>query len=234
MPITHDEQREKWNEEHRTPFALKQMDVQTASRGVRLFLEFLQRKDAHNLIGLEMGCGKGRNVIGLARENIVTKMYGFDFSDVAIGEARRRAEEEKVSSKVQFDVMDATQTWKYESDFFDFGIDCFASTDIESMEGRKFAVGEMRRVLKPSGYFLVYVMSTDDEYHKMMAVKSPADEANAFYNEVNGKFEKSFSKEELDAMYKNFKLIESKRIEKATKFFEKSYNCKLHWRVYKK
>ncbi len=31
MPITHDEQRKKWNEEHRTPFALTQMDIRTTS-----------------------------------------------------------------------------------------------------------------------------------------------------------------------------------------------------------
>ncbi len=234
MPITHEQQKEKWNEEHQTPFALKQMDVHTVSRGVALFLEFLQKQSQSGLIGLEMGCGKGRNVISLAKEDVIAKMYGFDFSDVAIIEAERRAGEEKISGKVQFDVADATETWKYASGFFDFGIDCFASTDIEIPDGRECPVSEMRRVLKPGGYFLAYVMSTDDEYHRMMTAKSPADEANAFYNEGNGKFEKSFSEQELDAMYKDFKLIESKRVEKTAEFFGKSYRCRHHWRIYQK
>jgi ubiquinone/menaquinone biosynthesis C-methylase UbiE len=234
MHITHEEQRQKWNEEHRTPLALKQMDARTVSRGVVLFLDFLRAQRASNLTGLEMGCGKGRNVIGLAQEKTISKMYGFDFSDVAIAEANQRAQREGASSKVQFDVMDATQTWKYVSDFFDFVIDCFASTDIETVEGRKFAAQETRRVLKPGGYFLVYVMSTDDEYHKMMAMKFPAEEAGAFYNESNGKFEKSFTSEELDATHTNFTLIEARRIEKTTEFFGKEYNCKHHWRIYQK
>ena len=135
MPITHQQQKERWNEEHKNPVALKQMDSKKLSGGVKPFLELLKKRKLNNLIGLEMGCGKGRNVIGLAHQKIVKKMYGFDFSNVAIKEANKRAKEGKIQNKVQFDVMDATQKWKYKSNFFDFGIDCFASTDIESKKG---------------------------------------------------------------------------------------------------
>jgi ubiquinone/menaquinone biosynthesis C-methylase UbiE len=234
MPITHSEQRAKWDEEHQTPFALKQMDACTLSRGVLLFLDFLKKEKRKGLRGLEMCCGKGRNVIGLAKEPFIEKMYGFDFSAVAIQEAKRRANTESVSQKAEFDVGDATTPWCYDSNFFDFGIDCFASTDIESLSGRMFAGEEMHRVLKNDGYFLVYVMSTDDEYHKMMAMKFPADEQGAFYNEANGKFEKSFTEQELDTMYGGFKLITATRVEKTTEFFGKSYHCMHHWRIYKK
>lgn len=234
MPITHEGQKEKWNKEHAHPFALKQMDSARLSSGIAPFAKFLEEKGQRNSTGVEMGCGKGRNVIGLAHQNLISKMYGFDFSEVAIAEARKRAETDGVSSRVQFDVMDATQAGSYSSNFFDFAIDCFASTDIESPEGRQYAVGEMHRVLKSGGYFLVYVMSTDDEFHKMMIQKSPAEEANAFYNAENGKFEKVFSEEELDRAYKDFTLIEAKRIEKTAEFFGKSYYCKHHWRIYQK
>src|SRR5579863_7800536 len=173
MPITHAEQKEKWDKEHGTPYALKQMDAKKLSSGIVPFLEFLKNQKTENLTGLEMGCGKGRNVIGLAHQGIISKMYGFDFSEVAIKEANKRAQEGHIVNKVQFDVMDATQPWKYVDNFFDVGIDCFASTDIEEPKGRQFAVEQMHRVLKPGGYFLVYVMSTDDEFHKEMIQKSP-------------------------------------------------------------
>ncbi len=234
MPITHEQQKERWNKEHETPFALKQMDAKKLSSGVKPFLEFLEKEKKKDLIGLEMGCGKGRNVIALAHQEMIQKMYGFDFSDIAIKEADHRAKEENIQNKVQFDVMDATESWRYKNNFFDFTIDCFASTDIESPEGRQFAVNEMHRVLKPQGYFLVYVMSTDDQFHKEMIEKSPAEEINAFYNSGNGKFEKVFSEQELDQIYKQFTLIESKRVEKIAEFFGKSYYCKHHWRIYQK
>ena len=234
MIITHEQQKERWNKEHETPFALKQMDAKKLSSGIIPFAKFLKEKRLKDLIGLEMGCGKGRNVIGLAHQEMIGKMYGFDFSDIAIREANKRAEENNIANKVQFDVMDATEKWQYEGGFFSFGIDCFASTDIESPEGRQFAVNEMHRVLKLKGYFLVYVMSTDDEFHKEMIEKSPAEELNAFYNSGNGKFEKVFSEEELNDMYKDFTLIENRRIEKVAEFFGKSYYCKHHWRIYQK
>jgi len=234
MPITHQQQKEKWNKEHETPFALKQMDARKLSSGIKPFLKFLEEQKRRGLIGLEMGCGKGRNVIGLAHQEMVSKIYGFDFSEVAIKEANNRGRENNISDKVKFNVMDATESWKYPDNFFDFGIDCFASTDIEEPKRRQFAVHEMYRVLKPGGYFLVYVMSTDDEFHKKMIKEYPAEEENAFYNSGNGKFEKVFSGEELNTMYKNFTLIKSRRIEKTAEFFGDSYYCKHHWRIYKK
>ena len=152
MPITHQEQKERWDKEHETPFALKQMDAKKLSSGIVPFVQFLKEKKLKNLIGLEMGCGKGRNVIGLAHQEMISKMHGFDFSEVAIKEANKRAEENDITNKVQFDVIDATGKWKYQENFFDFGIDCFASTDIENPQGRQFAVNEMHRVLKSKGY----------------------------------------------------------------------------------
>ena len=111
MPITHEQQKERWNKEHEHPFALKQMDANKLSSGIKPFLEFLENQKIQDLIGLEMGCGKGRNIIGLAHQEITSKMYGFDFSEVAINEADRRSHENNILHKVQFNVMDATQPW---------------------------------------------------------------------------------------------------------------------------
>ncbi len=232
--ITHEEQRQKWNKEHETPIALKQMDSRAGSSALKPFVEFLEKEGKTNLVGVEMGCGKGRNVMWLAQQPVCTKVFGFDFSDVAIDVAKTRAAEDGASEKTQFDVMDATQSWGYDSNFFDFGVDCTASTDIESVEGRKNAVAEMYRVLKPGGYFLVYVMSTEDEYHKMVIEQSPADEAHAFIHPDTGKFEKVFSESELDEMYKKFELIQADRVNKSADYFGKSYKFFMHWRIYQK
>lgn len=232
--VTHEEQREKWEEEHAHPFALKQMDARKESSALKPFVEFLSKQGKAELVGVEMGCGKGRNVLWLAQQQMIAKVYGFDFSEVAIRVAKQRATEVQVVGKVQFDVMDATERWKYESNFFDFGVDCTASVDIESPEGRRRAISEMHRVLKPGGYFLVYVMSTEDEYHKMLIEKSPAQEEDAFIHPETGKFEKVFSGAELDTHYAQFNLVESRRIEKDSEFFGKSYKSFMHWRIYKK
>jgi SAM-dependent methyltransferase len=224
--ITHEEQQRIWDEEHRNPKVLLQMDSEEVSSGVKKFWEFLQTLSQENLKGLEMGCGKGRNVIGLAQKGI--EMHGFDFSPNAIQEAKRRAEVAGAST-AYFNVLDATMPWSYESDSFDFGIDCF-----ESPEGRIFAISEFHRVLKPGAYLLSYLLSTDDEFHKEMIKISPVEERNAFLHPGTHKFEKTFDEVEVSELYKDFRVVQMERVEKTAEFFGKPYNCKHFWAVLQK
>lgn len=232
--ITHQKQQEIWDQEHTVPQILLQMDSSAPSSGVIKFWGWLQKKrrGKKQLCGLEIGCGKGRNVIYLAQQGI--QMTGFDFSPKAIETARERAKNTGVLNKTNFLVQDATVTWNFPSDTFDFVIDCFATTDIESREGRQLAVKEMERVVKPKGYVLVYVMSVEDQYHKEMIKKSPAREKNAFLHPLTGKFEKVFDKEEVLDLYKGLHLLIEERVSKTASFFGRNYNCYHHWMVFEK
>ncbi|MFZ1988003.1 MAG: class I SAM-dependent methyltransferase [Minisyncoccia bacterium] len=150
--ITHIEQQKIWDKEHQNPHVLLQMDAQDPSGGVVRFFDFIKDQKLSDLLGIEMGCGKGRNVIFLASQKENKKVYGFDFSPSAIQVAKERNEKAGVSDKAGFFVGDATMSWPFDSNLFDYVIDNFASTDIESPGGRKFAIGEIKRVLK-SGVF---------------------------------------------------------------------------------
>lgn len=226
---THKEQQKLWDEEHARPTMLLQMDSDLPSGGVEKFWAFLTDAGAPRARGLEMGCGKGRNVVWLARNGV--EAHGFDFSPSAIKEAKRRADAAGVPN-AHFLVQDATKRWDYEDASFDFALDCFASTDIESAEGRAFARAEFRRVLRPGGLLLVYVLSTDDEFHKEMILKTPAEEAHSFTHPA-GKYEKVFEEKELDQLYAGFELIAAERVAKTTEFNGKPYACLHHWRVYR-
>ena len=232
MPhISHEDQQRIWDEEHRHPHVLLQMDSKEGSSGVKLFWEWLEaRGETKNLRGIEMGCGKGRNSIYLAEQGI--DMTGFDFSPVAIQEATKRAGE--AGAKATFVTADATVRWPFEDGTFDIAIDCFASTDIESPEGRAFARDEFFRVLKPGGYLLVYTLSTDDAFHKVLATESPAGETNAFLHKSNGKFEKIFDEAELTEFYQGKTIVEKRRIPKTATFFGKEYPCNHFWIVFQK
>jgi len=200
------------------------MDRQQASGGVQKFwLWLMQKTNKKNPAGIEMGCGKGRNSIWLSGQG--AKMVAFDFSQNAIREAKKRAH---LGVDVKFLVHDASKKWPFESNSFDFAVDCFASMDIESPDARSFARDEFRRTLKKGGILLVYTLSTDDEFHKEMVKKSPAAEKNSFIHPT-GKFEKIFDRKELLDFYKDFKLLEVERIEKDEEFFGKTYHCKHFW-----
>jgi ubiquinone/menaquinone biosynthesis C-methylase UbiE len=231
--ISHDKQHDIWEQEHKKPYVLKQMDSDEPSGGVVRFFEWLaSRKRVDGLKGLEMCCGKGRSVIWLAKQKIA--MTGFDFSKYAIEEANRRAKTANVEQNTNFLVQDATKRWAFESGYFDFVIDCFASTDIEGHDGRAFARDEAIRVLKLGGYLLVYTLSTDNEFHKEMIKISPVSERNAFLHPTTGKFEKTFDRQELLDFYSDLSLVESERIQKTTTFFGKEYRDNNFWMIFQK
>ena len=90
--ISHQDQQKIWEKEHADPFSLKQMDSQDASSGVIKFLDWLREKkvDLNSLKAIELGCGKGRNVIWLAKQGI--ESTGIDFSQTTVEEAIKRAQ----------------------------------------------------------------------------------------------------------------------------------------------
>ena len=226
--MKHEDQQKIWDREHSKPTVLLQMDSDDASSGVKKFWEWLDAYDVLRETGIEMGCGKGRNVIWLAKQGIA--MSGFDFSPAAIEEAKRRATDVPNAS---FQVADATQRWPYDDASFDFGIDCFASTDIESPEGRQAAIAELRRVLKPGGLLLAYLLSTDDEFHKEMVQSSPAHERNVFLHPT-GKFEKIYDEQDIAELFGDWEVAAKERIPKTATFGDKEYACNHFWLVLRK
>jgi SAM-dependent methyltransferase len=230
--FSNEDQQKIWNEEHKNPQVLLQMDAQKPSSGViKFFEEFLQKKDITKTEGLEMACGKGRSVIFLAQQGIT--MHGFDFSPHAIDVAKERS---KGKGNTSFTVVDATQSWPFEDDQFDFVIDCFGSTDIVSKEGRQFAYQEIHRVLKPGGLVLMYLLSPDDSFHQTMIAqeKAKSDELGAFHHPENNKFEKVFTEKEIEGLLGGFDVVKKERIVKKAFFHGQEYQCKHWWVVAKK
>jgi SAM-dependent methyltransferase len=225
--ISHRAQQKAWDDEHKKPTVLKQMHSEDASHGVEKFFEFLKSENIPRAVGVEMGCGKGRNVIWLSKQG--SKTTGFDFSPAAIKEAKRRAK--NLSAK--FLVADATKRWPFKSDTFDFGVDCFASTDIESTAGRRKAISEMKRVLKPGGYLMSYMHAVGGKFHKHVVRTAPSFEKNSFIR-GDGKFEKIFDKTEVKKQFEGFKVLKWEVIEKETNFENEKYANKHFWIIFRK
>lgn len=232
--ISHQKQQELWDKEHQKPTVLLQMDSSDASYGVRKFADWLidKVKDLRNLEGIEICCGKGRNVIWFAKQG--ANMIGADFSAAAIKEAERRAKKDRISNRSSFIVHDVTLPYPIEDKSLDFAFDCFGSTDIESTEGRKAALDNLIRILKPHGYLMIYLLSSDDEFHKEMAKKYPGPDAGSFIHPVNGKYEKFFTEDEVKQFYGKLNLVAIERIPKKEIFFGKEYKCNHIWAVFQK
>lgn len=136
--------------------------------------------------------------------------------------------------KTNFLVQDVTEKFAVNDNSQDFAIDCFGSTDIESEAGRKAARDNLVKTIKPGGYLFLYLLSTDDEFHKEMIEKYPGPDEGSFVHPVNGKYEKAFTEKEVTELYKDLKLISMKRIPKTATFFGKEYNCNHIWAIFQK
>jgi SAM-dependent methyltransferase len=93
---------------------------------------------------LEYGCGPGSRSFVLARNG--ARVTGIDISDVAIGQAKKRAETLNLLGETSFDVMDA-EDLGFPDDSFD--IVC-GSGIIHHLDTNR-AFSEVSRVLKPNG-----------------------------------------------------------------------------------
>jgi ubiquinone/menaquinone biosynthesis C-methylase UbiE len=102
---------------------------------------------------LDLGCGSGRHFI--KKEGL--KIYGVDFSEEMIKLAGKNAKTKKIN--VELKLMQ-NEKIPYFKEFFD-NIICVAVLHcVETREGRKKLLSEMKRVLKPGGRALILVWNS--------------------------------------------------------------------------
>jgi len=194
-------QKKIWEEEHKTQKTFTRIYSQEPSAPISDFTDFLksQRFIPDKTKLLDIGCGKGRNSIYLALRGF--QIVCVDFSLQAIKEAKERSK-----AQVIFEVVDLTKNWPFKNTYFDAVIDCNTTICIPN-PGRKKAIKEAYRVLKPGGYYLFYGVAS-----MKMVQKFPGPEPNSGIFPRSGKFEKQYTKKELIQAYKSFDLIDLKSI----------------------
>ncbi|MGE0356480.1 MAG: class I SAM-dependent methyltransferase [Burkholderiales bacterium] len=205
----HEFQRDIWEKEHFAPSMFPFLDSHVPSPGVVQFWDWMTSAHlAPPLTGLEICCGKGRNAIWLAGRGC--KMFGFDYSEVAISEAIRRQLPLSLPEKIDFSIHDAVQRWPYGDHQFDFVIDCFGSSDVESLAGRRHILDEALRVLKPSGLFHIQIDSPELGFFAERYREAPGDEPGTLLF-PNGKVEAVLTESELATWRHPLRLVEIRR-----------------------
>ncbi len=120
------------------------MAARTAEREGRFFLPFLKP----GLRLLDLGCGPGSITLGFARTIAPGEVVGIDLEPEMVQIARRAASESG-RANARFDVADAA-----ELPFPDSSFDAaFGHTLLEHVPNPEKIVREVRRVLKPGGFF---------------------------------------------------------------------------------
>ena len=95
---------------------------------------------------LEIGCGTGKNTVFLAQ--IGSVVNAVDFSQGMIEKAKEKVQ----ADNVHFSLLDITQRWEFEDQFFDLVV---CNLVLEHIEDLSFVFTEVARVLSPNGYFFI-------------------------------------------------------------------------------
>ncbi len=129
--------------------------IRTVAYALRDRLASGQRGDLHFL---EMGCGAGPNLVWLAHKGIIVS--GVDISPTALRLAREHLEEggyrDRIGKLLEASVTDVP----FENESFDGIIEACVFQHL-AKEDRQRAFGEVRRLLKPEGLFVGYLLAQE-------------------------------------------------------------------------
>jgi cyclopropane fatty-acyl-phospholipid synthase-like methyltransferase len=155
---------------------------------------------------LDAGCGNGRNLIWLSKEYGHTGS-GFDFSAAAIEQAKDLAK----GLPILFTVRSLQDPFPEEAASVDIVIDFMASHVLTGRERRLFFT-EVKRVLKPGGWYIVKTLLRDDDAHaERLLEEHPTDTRGVYIHPRTGSTEYAGSEDELTQEYGALFEIEKKQ-----------------------
>jgi SAM-dependent methyltransferase len=117
----------------------------------------------------DIGCGKGRNSIYLARQGLhVTAM---DFTPNAIRQLQETAAEQGLSDQIRPIVQDITDPWPVAEGSMDLVIDAFCFKHITGHAARVSYKEQLLRALRSRGHYMISFASIGDGYYGRYVVK---------------------------------------------------------------
>ncbi len=193
------------------------------SREVMYFTDFLKK---HNITGkaLDLGCGKGRNAVHLAKHGFVVSCIDFLQSNIDF-----------IKRHYNFETycQDVSDRWQFPENNFDAIIDVFCYKHITDPLARLRYRDNLNRVLKPSGYYLLSLASPDDEYYCVLLKQKP-NQQNIVVDPKTGISSVLFTEADIKREFNAFTVVESRQKNKPGMMHGQEYLRKSLFFVIKK
>ena len=217
-----------WELEYQNPTFLTNSDEPQLD--FKHFVKWLrkdQKVDLEGLRVLDLGSGTGKNSLFLAERG--SDVVGIELSKTAVRISKERAETKELDA--HFQTGDIGTTIPYEDANFDVILDVVSSNSLTEAE-RRVHIKEMKRLLKLGGYIFVKALCKDGDKHALNLIeKFPGTEKDTYIMPITGIIERVFTKEDIETLYIDFKIMRLERKNSYTIFDGKPYRRNF-WLVY--
>lgn len=222
---------EFWNKKYAEGGGFDELVTENPSNAVEKLVDYLRTRRiplSGNLI--DIGCGMGRNSNWLTQLGF--NVTGVDVSGLAVEEAKKRAE--RLGLSVAYQAADITDKIPVADASMDFALDIVVSQVLSSDQQKRYK-REVSRVLKPGGRFLLYTLDRSTDREAQNLVKNfPGAEENTYVIPEFGLQEKTFTLDEIKALWMPFELEHSELIFFPSKFKGKTFERYFWWVMLRK
>jgi ubiquinone/menaquinone biosynthesis C-methylase UbiE len=214
--------RQAWEKEYTQSQGIPTSTRTTPSSSVKELLSYIASNDIHaGKKVLDMGCGIGRNSIFLAEQGY--EVTAVDFVVPALDKFRRTVRSTDHSAHITIQECDLSEKLPFTDNYFDLAIDIVSTMSL-LIEGVRRLEAELRRVIKPQGLFLTYVLSRDDGY-----LQTVAPGASSYEVSESGVTDYFFTEEELRDVYQKWDVLEMHKVEKIDTFYKETFTRRIWW-----
>ncbi|MDE1861020.1 MAG: class I SAM-dependent methyltransferase [Candidatus Micrarchaeota archaeon] len=203
----------------------------TPSDSVVYFLEFLKSEGLTKGRALDIGSGKGRNSIFMARKGF--EVDSIDFVPEMTKELESRSRELGLSDTIHAHCSDVSRPWRLETGHFDIAIDTFCYSHQVKKSEKDTYIKELARVMKPRGFYLLTLSGADDGYYGMF-LKSPS-KAKEIVDPVNSIPMMLYEKKDIESEFNGrFRLSDYVHKQHRNMMHGTEYNRSTHLFIFRK
>jgi len=215
-------QQQAWNQEYQNAQGVPTSTRTTPSSAIKRLLDYIvEHKLEVGKDAIDLGCGIGRNALYLADQGY--HVMAVDFAESALEKFRDKLEDSPQAQRISLKQMNLAKKLPFPDNSFDLATDIVTTMTLTPDELPGFEA-ELRRVVRPNGLFLTYVLSADDGF-----LEATAPGKSATTVEESGITDNYLSEAQLRKLYKDWEVLEMNKIEKLDHFYGKNYMRRIWW-----
>jgi SAM-dependent methyltransferase len=219
-------QQQAWNQEYQNTQGVPTSTRTTPSSSVKRLLGYIaEHKLELGKDAIDLGCGVGRNALYLAEQGY--RVMAIDFAESALAKFRQTLVGNSLAGSIVTKQIDLAAALPFADNSFDLATDIVTTMTLTPDELPGLEV-ELRRVVRPGGLFLTYVLSRDDGF---LEVTAPGEATTTV--EESGITDNYLSEGQLRDLYKAWEVLEMDKVEKVDHFYGKNYTRRIWWMLLK-